>query len=161
MQRMLSDPPELKCAPPTAIDAKFSLPFTVASAFIQPDVTLDSFSERALIDPATRALARRIHIEPRPDWGVEKATAGAIEVELARGERFEHEVSQAAGHPDAPLDPGILRAKFIDCATRAARPLARAPTENLIDRMLSLASAPEVNLWLAPVLGLDANPESM
>jgi 2-methylcitrate dehydratase PrpD len=161
VQRMLSEPLELKRAPPTAIDAKFSLPFTVASAFLQPDVTLDSFSERALADPATRALARRMHIEPRADWGVEKATAGALEVELASGARFQHEVLQAPGHPDAPLDLDILRAKFVDCATRGARPCSREQAEIFAARILSLAAAPDVNVWLAPVPGLDANPESV
>src|SRR5262249_22557852 len=41
VQRMLVEPRARKQAPATAIDAKFSLPFTVALALVRGDVTLD------------------------------------------------------------------------------------------------------------------------
>lgn len=148
VQRMLCEPLDLKCAPPTAIDAKFSLPFSVACAFVQPDVTLDSFDAASRADPAVLALTPKMQMDSRSDWGLEKATAGALQVELVSGARFDCEVPQAPGHPDVPLSLDVLRAKFVDCASRAARPATRAQIDTLSDRVLSLTAAPAVSVWL-------------
>ena len=50
-QRMLIEPMSRKRAPTTAIDAKFSLPFTVATALLHPDVTLEAFEPESLAEP--------------------------------------------------------------------------------------------------------------
>jgi 2-methylcitrate dehydratase PrpD len=160
VQRMLSEPVERKRAPVGAIDAKFSLQFTVASALIQPEVTLESFLPRALTDPDTLALAARVVCEPRSDWGPEHAAAGAVTIELRNSARLEYEVARAPGHPDCPLDLAALRAKFIDCATRSARPLSQKQAEELCARVLTLAGEADVGSALLDGIGLDAALES-
>jgi 2-methylcitrate dehydratase PrpD len=159
VQRMLCEPMESKCAPASAIDAKFSLPFTVASALLQPEITLDSYLPLALEDPETCALARKVQIEHRDDWGRAQAAAGAVDIELSNGAHLQHEVKRAVGHPDTPLGTDALRAKFIDCAVRAARPCTRIQAEALCARILSLADADDAGPWLMDGLGLDADPK--
>ena len=51
VQRMLAEPAQRKRAPQTAIDAKFSLPFTVATALVAGKVDLDSFTPTARVHP--------------------------------------------------------------------------------------------------------------
>ncbi|MBU6269611.1 MAG: MmgE/PrpD family protein, partial [Sphingomonadales bacterium] len=60
VQAMLAEPPERKRAPAVAIDAKFSIPFTVALALARGRVGLDDFDAAALADPAVLALAAKV-----------------------------------------------------------------------------------------------------
>jgi len=142
VQRMLSEPLERKRAPSTAIDAKFSIPFTVATAFIQPDVTLDSFSAAKLGDAQVLSLARRVEFDYQEQ--AVSPTRGAIAVELNDGRHLEQEITLPLGHPSRPLDDGRLCAKFIDCASRASRPMSNLDALALSRRLLSLDAAESV-----------------
>jgi 2-methylcitrate dehydratase PrpD len=153
VQRMLCEPLAAKQSPTEPIDAKFSLPFTVASALIQPDVTLDSFTPGALRDPDTLALAQAMRCELRSDWGREHAAAGAVRIEMRDGTVFAHEVSQAVGHPDAPLDDVRLRAKFVACAARAQQPCTRFQAEDFAQRIGQLAACTDAGRALEVVSG--------
>jgi 2-methylcitrate dehydratase PrpD len=142
VQRMLSEPLERKRAPSTVIDAKFSIPFTIATAFIEPEVTLDCFSIDRLRKPDVLSLSRRIEFDYQEQSA--SATSGAIEVELNGGIRFEAEIPQALGHPTRPLDDSRLIAKFVDCAMRAAKPMSRHDAEALAERLMSAEAADDL-----------------
>jgi 2-methylcitrate dehydratase PrpD len=129
VQRMLVEPVERKAAPATVIDAKFSIPFTIAAAFTDAEVTLDSFEQ--LTDPAKRALAGKVRFEQHPDWGRERAASGGLAVELADGRRVEHWIEIAAGHVSRPIPDDALTAKFLTCAGRARVPLSSAEAGRL------------------------------
>jgi 2-methylcitrate dehydratase PrpD len=45
--------------PKTGLEAKFSMPFTVAWALVHPQVTLDTFTDAAVKQPKVQALVRR------------------------------------------------------------------------------------------------------
>jgi phosphate transport system ATP-binding protein len=47
--------------PKTGLEAKFSMPFTVAWALVHPQVTLDTFTDAAVKQPKVQALLRRAH----------------------------------------------------------------------------------------------------
>lgn len=121
VQRMLVEPLERKQVPRTLIDAKFSIPYTVALALVRGRVTLDDFSVTSLADPEVLALARRIEArEGAPTTG---AAGGALLIRLPQGESLQGSVGSARGNPLRPLSRDELVAKFVDCAGRAARPL--------------------------------------
>ena len=119
IQEMLIRPQAAKAMPASAIEAKFSIPFTVAHALIHGGVTLDSFDDPARIDSNVRALAQRVIEWRNPDWGREHAASGSVTVTLRSGERFEHAVPHAAGHPGNPLSDAQLIEKFVACANGA------------------------------------------
>jgi 2-methylcitrate dehydratase PrpD len=121
VQRMLVEPAERKAAPATAIDAKFSIPYTIAAALIDDDVGLDSFTDRALARPAAREIAARVRFEQHPGWGRAHAASGRLAIVFADGTRLEEQIDTAAGHPGRPLSDESLRAKFLACAGHAAR----------------------------------------
>jgi 2-methylcitrate dehydratase PrpD len=141
VQRMLSEPAERKRAPATIIDAKFSIPFTIATAFVQPEVTLDCFSSTRLQDREVLSLAQRVEFDYHEADA--SPTSGALEVELDDGRRFAAEILQALGHPSRPLDDVRLQAKFVDCAMRAAQPMSRAEAQALCARLMSVEQAAE------------------
>jgi 2-methylcitrate dehydratase PrpD len=144
VQRMLVEPAERKRAPATAIDAKFSIPFTIAAALADDEVTLDSFDPAALADPRKLALAARVGFEQHPGWGRAQAASGGLVIELSNGERLEHQVDIAAGHFSRPLDDAALTAKFRDCARRAHQP----------------ASAERIDAFAAAIWDIDARQDS-
>ncbi len=138
VQRMLCEPLSQKAAPQTIIDAKFSVPFCTAAALRHDEVSLDSFTPATLRDTELLALTRRCEFLLRPDWGHEHAASGKIELVLLNGRTLNKEITRALGHPDRPIDTAALRAKFIDCASRAATPVAPAVATTLADRILAL-----------------------
>lgn len=137
VQEMLVEPRAAKIAPDSAIQAKFSIPFTVAYAWQHGRVDLESFDEAARADPAVLALAAKVTATRHPDWTRAHAAAGGLIVMLADGTRHESMVLAAPGGPESPLDDATLVAKFVACATRAAMPLAPAEAETLALRLLA------------------------
>ena len=129
INRMLAEPLAQKQRPATAIDAKFSLPFTVAVALQRGTVTLDDFSTAALQDEATLALAARVNYtvsETLPDKGIETLRA-AMTIRLQDGRSFAIEIAEPLGSERRPVDDDLLIGKFRDCARRAShRPSAES-----------------------------------
>ncbi len=140
VQDMLIAPHAEKIAPASAIDAKFSIPFTIAVAFVHGAVDLDSFGPAMLSDAAVLAVARLVVAEPNPSWGRAEAASGGVAVVLSDGDRLAHAVPQAAGHPDRPVSDEELANKFILCAARASPPVNQAEAQAKISEILNLGS---------------------
>jgi len=143
-QQMLSQPRASKQAPRTLIDAKFSLPFTVALALVHGEIGLNSFTQRMLADRAVLALAARSDFQLEPDASWNEATRGRLVVRLSSGEALAHEVHAALGDPQRPLSDEALRGKFIECAAHAARPFSTERAHRLVQRIFALENEPEV-----------------
>jgi 2-methylcitrate dehydratase PrpD len=146
VQRMLSEPIERKRQPATSIDAKFSIPFSVAAAFVHADVTLESFLPEQLAGRDVLTLARRVEPELRPD--VTTPSSGALAVELNDGRQLECRIDQPLGHPDRPMSDLRFAAKFVDCARRAAKPMKKVEAEALYATLMALDDKPDVEAAL-------------
>ena len=152
IQQMLAEPRERKQRPRTLIDAKFSIPFVTALALCRPDVTLGSFTEDALTDPMLLELAERCEFQCRPESSSGHAAGGELTLRLRDGRLLQHRVARALGEPARPLSDTALREKFIDCASRAARPLGPRQAARQADRILALESEPDAALALLAML---------
>ncbi|RVU05962.1 MmgE/PrpD family protein [Novosphingobium umbonatum] len=141
IQTMLCDPLPRKRAPQTAIDAKFSIPFTLALALVRGRVGLDDFDAASLADPAVLDMAGRITpvLDKAAAW---QGAGGWLRVTLRDGQVLEAAQADALGCPARPLGAQALRAKFADCAARAALPPADAPA--LAAAILSLEQCGDV-----------------
>ncbi|WP_138444296.1 MmgE/PrpD family protein [Sinomonas susongensis] len=145
---MLAEPRSSKIAPKTAIDAKFSLPFTTATALIDGTITLASFAREALARPDVLSLAERVTFVPDPSFDVpERMTAGRTTVRLTGGRTIVVDTPYPPGNPAAPLGLDTLRRKFVDCATHARTTLA--DPHAFADSLLAIASAPSVRQVMA------------
>lgn len=137
VQRMLIEPLARKQAPQTAIDAKFSIPFTAALALVRGHVTLDDFGPEALADPAVLAVARRVSPAEDAEGRLTRGSGGALLIRLADGRTIGGEVPEALGHPDRPLSREALVGKFVDCAGRAERPMTAEAAQRLAAELLA------------------------
>jgi len=137
----LAEPRESKAKPQTAIDAKFSIPFAIASALLNGNPGLAAFEEDAIADDRTRALAALVHFVPEGS-GFRNANSGRLQVTLANGKVESSDVDAAFGHPSNPVSEADLEAKFESCAARAAVP----PPASAIAAFLRMASRLETDL---------------
>jgi 2-methylcitrate dehydratase PrpD len=144
VHQMLAEPRARKLAPAGAIEAKFSLPFTVATALLDGAVTLDSFTAGSLARRDIQDLAQRIEFELRPDWGRDQAVCGAVRVALADGHELREEILDPRGSPRRALDDADLVAKFVECTGRARQPLAEPDATALARRLLDMQREPSV-----------------
>ncbi|HVY33324.1 MAG TPA: MmgE/PrpD family protein [Caulobacteraceae bacterium] len=140
IQRMLAEPHAQKAQPKTAIDAKFSIPFTVATALVHGRVDLAAFQPSALSDPAVLSLAGRCRYvcAPASHDSLIDSTGGLLELELTDGRVLSRRIDHPRGHPSDPVGLDELRRKFVDCAGYARTPLASSCAEQGFDAVMSL-----------------------
>ena len=142
---MLAEPVAQKRRPETAIDAKFSLPFTVATAMRKGTVTLDDFTEEALRSPAMLDLASRVQYEAdpaRPASGSD-VLRGSVELELTAGKRVTLEIDEPSGSPRRPASDAALIAKFRDCCQRARSQPSDATIDAWVEQIMRLETCPD------------------
>lgn len=101
-------------APLTPEQARFSIPFTVATALLRGAVTSDAFDVAALEAPEVKSLCRRVSIavDPELDAGFPARRAARVTVRLESGQVFSHLQPTRHGDPDDPLSDEEVEAKF-------------------------------------------------
>lgn len=145
---MLVQPKEQKLRPATAIDAKFSLPFTTAAALVEGEVTLATFAPERLVDERILGLAARVEfVADAAAVGPEAASRGVLELRTPVA-TWTRSVSHPSGSPERPMGPEQLRAKFLDCAGRATVPLSDASVHQLVERVAHLEEVDDVGTAL-------------
>lgn len=141
---MLDAPHAAKRAPITAIDAKFSLPFTVATAIVEGAVTLDSFEPAALKNPTILSVAERVSFSPLDGLASGAIASGGIRIRLAGGDTRERFVAIPKGSPANPLSDEEIATKFWLCAQRATVAYDDTTIQTLIDQISRLQDIPYV-----------------
>ncbi len=141
LQRMLAEPLEQKRKPATAIEAKFSLPFTVAVALIHDDVALEHFSKKRLLDARVLELAHKVSFETSTRAG---SVSGDATVRTRGGASYTVEVKRPLGHPDNPIGIDALVRKFRNCAGQARTKLSGASLDGIVGAVMSLEEIVDV-----------------
>lgn len=133
----LCEPLDLRAAPPTAAIAKFSVPFTLAAAWVTGGVTLDTYAPEALADPAITALARLCK-HTALALPQSRATHGTLTVTLRDGRQFSRAVAEPLGHAARPMSDEALLAKARDCMARAPYPVPEQTIDWLAEQCRDL-----------------------
>lgn len=124
--------------PGTAIDAKFSLRYTVAAALQNRRLVLDDFAADAFQAPETLRLGKLLSYEVDPQVPRNDSSCGALEISMKDGRTFARPMRHARGHPARPLSRSEVIDKFLDCAAHARRPVARPQLDTLIREVFAL-----------------------
>jgi 2-methylcitrate dehydratase PrpD len=108
---LVTEPKERKKAPDQPHEARFSLPFAVATTLIDGDVGLESFRPDRLGDPEIRRLAALVDasIDPNSDYPLH---CPAILEIVANGTTYRRHVPYHPGSPEAPLSQDDVLDKF-------------------------------------------------
>lgn len=110
--------------PVLPLEGKFSMQYCVASALVTGKVTLDTFTEAALADPAVRELLPKIRLRVADEVRDNTEFGAVVEVRTVDGRRLSKTVLLAEGKPARWLGRPKLLAKFADCAGRVLEPTA-------------------------------------
>ena len=113
-----------KWDPKTRETADHSIPYLVAAAFQDGDVTPATFTASRIQDPALRPLIKKLTVVEEPEftrrYPAESCTR--IEVTTTDGQRLAAETSHPKGHYRNPLTDGEVEAKFRGLASGALGP---------------------------------------
>ena len=145
--RTIAQPEEEKAKPKTGYAAKFSGPFTVATALLGGGglgVSLDDFTDEAVKDRVKLDLASRVRCvtDEKCDRIFPNQFPAVLRVWLKSGEEREARVSHNRGGPENPLSNEELETKF---RTNAGQVLPVGQVEELEEVLRSLAEAEMVD----------------
>jgi 2-methylcitrate dehydratase PrpD len=131
-------------APQTAAEARFSLPYVVATALLHGSVRLAAFAPERLADPLTRELMARIDLSVDTELDAafpgQRAARVSIRTRDGRVERLLQPTRK--GDPDAPLSDAELDDKFLELATPVC---GGAHARALLDRLWRLDTLPRLD----------------
>lgn len=104
--------------PRTAAEARFSIPFVVATALIHGSVRLSAFTPERLADPDIRALMARIalRVDPELDGRFPGQRAARVHFSTRDGRTDEYLQPTRKGDPEQPLTDAELSDKFMELA---------------------------------------------
>lgn len=141
---LMSQPLEERRAPATLADAKFSLPFLVGLAAVRGGISLTDFTADGLRDPEVLAAARKISLvqDPSRDWKME-LPSGRVEIVAKDGQSWAMEGLNVPGSPENPMGWDDIAAKFRECASLSATPIAADKVEHAIELARSLDEHPD------------------
>ncbi|GAA2730736.1 MmgE/PrpD family protein [Actinocorallia aurantiaca] len=144
--RTVGEPPEEKARPRSAYHAKFSGPFTIATALLGGGglgVYLDDFADGSHEDPERLALAAKVtcFADEKASDIFPNAFAAVLRVTTRGGSVLEHRVDSSRGGPGHPLPASDLRTKFL---LNAARAVPQDQAEALARAVTALADSPRV-----------------
>ena len=131
-------------APETALEAKFSLEFAVASALVARAVGRAQLQDEFVNSEPVREIMKRVEIfTAESSCPIEPAFAYSdrVEIRLANGKLLDSgEIRFARGNAKLPLGEDELKAKFFDCLA-GAEPIE---TSALYSRLARLDTMPDV-----------------
>lgn len=127
-------PIDVRKAPRTVVHAQFSIPYTVASAFVDGGVYLSHFDLPSLAREDILTLAQRIDPyvddEIEREWG-RSVSPAQVHVEMHDGTTRSRRIDLPLGHPDRPMTGAALKTKARDCFRTAAVPFHDAAASRL------------------------------
>jgi 2-methylcitrate dehydratase PrpD len=145
---VVCEPLESKRTPQNDYDAKFSLPYAVASQLVRGHVAVDDFTAAAIREPAVLALARRVVYHEDASNEYPRYFPGWMRVRLRDGRVLEHHEPINRGHAERPLTEDAVRDKF---GRNAALAISKPAAKALVDVIVSLEEEPDLSRLAAPL----------
>lgn len=123
--------------PQTAAEARFSIPFTVATALMHGSVRLSAFTEERLNDTDLRALMARVELDviPELDQQFPGQRSALVRIVMRDGQKHEFFQPTRKGDPDMPLSDTELRDKFDELVIPVVGPDQAAKIANSLWNM--------------------------
>ena len=124
-----------KRRPTSDYDAKFSLPYAVASGLLRGRLGLKELEPAAYQEPAVLALMDRISYAVDPESTFPRHYTGEVRVTLDDGSRLVHRESINRGHAERPLSNADVREKYFD---NAGLHFSLSQAQSICDQVLAL-----------------------
>ena len=138
--------------PENALQAKFSMPFSIALAIAEGDVTPADFTDEIVKDPSLVSLMGRVSMEVDPELakqGYFCKSDSTVRLRLKNGEELTKRVRMARGNPEAPFSEAELEEKFLACARGVIPDNAAKKAVALIRNLENASSLDELTCLLS------------
>jgi aconitate decarboxylase len=127
------------------LDARLSLPFTVANALIRGRIDIADAEGEALKDPAIHNLTQNITVIVDPNLALANAPAPQrLEIALQSGERIVRRIDVLKGAPERPLTWHDTVEKFWTCWRYAHPAIPEANGHEAVNRLASLEDEEDI-----------------
>jgi 2-methylcitrate dehydratase len=136
-----------KWNPTTRESADHSLPYLLAVALVDGEVTLESFTRERISDPRLRPIMQKIKVIESSEMTHEHAGElptwpSMTEIVLKSGRRIRRHSSIPKGHPLNPLNDTELKEKFMHLTCRS---LSKKRAASLFDTTMQLEKLKDIN----------------
>lgn len=132
----------------TGFQGKFCLPYNLAAALVDGNITLESFTDDMVQRPFLRSVMARVRLQVREDVPIYTGSTASgragnpVELHLKDGRILKNQVDIPKGSPELPLTTGEYLAKYHDCAKGV---LSRDREKRSADMILNLEKLGGIN----------------
>lgn len=133
--KTVCEPVANKRRPANEYDAKFSVPYVVATGLLRGRFGLAELEEQALRDPLALSIADKVDYEVDPASGFPKHYSGEVVLRLKDGRELRHREQVNRGAADRPISNEEVEAKFFGNAGLA---VSRARAQRIRDAVIGL-----------------------
>ena len=142
----LCEPLARRRKPEVVSEAKFSIPFILASTIVRGSPVIAHFTPEGFKDTATLELAEKVTAQFATELDKRDCMPPAVvDIKTRAGSVYSEKVEIAYGNPLKPISVEDLTAKFRDCLLYAAKPISRENQEKLISMVLNLEKVDDVS----------------
>jgi len=140
------EPDEEKRRPQTVPAAQFSIPYTVGTAVVYRDVTLNNFTEEGIRDGKVLEIASKVRavIEPELTATPSAQAPCLVEIKTKDGKLGPIRVDSLKGSPQNPMNLEECIEKFHRCLDFSVKPLPKENTEEVIDMVRGLEDVSDI-----------------
>lgn len=147
--KAVCEPVASKRRPKNDYDAKFSIPYAIASGLARGRLGLAELLPEAFAEPGIEALMDKVDYAVDPASTFPKHYTGEVVVTLDDGRVLNHRVAVNRGNPDRPLANAEIEAKYFEnCALTLSQNAARR-IRDLVLGLESVTSAARFEAALA------------
>lgn len=129
--------------PSNGLEAKFSLPYTVAYGLVRQELGLAAFEDGAWMDPTVDALRERVTYTVDPTLAYDDHESH-MRIKSTGGNIYERTRTDPPGTHENPLSREDLRAKYEMCASRALLNADIDQTWETIDNLREMESTQDL-----------------
>lgn len=141
--KAVCEPVASKRRPKSDYDAKFSIPYAVASGLTRGRLGLAEFLPEAFTEPRIERLMDKVEYVVDPASTFPRHYSGEVEVTLDDGRKLRNRVAVNRGNPDRPLSNAEIEAKFFE---NCGLTLDESAARRIHDRLLGLEKSSAVEL---------------
>ena len=132
--KAVCEPLAAKRRPQSDYDAKFSIPYAVASGLARGRLGLAELAPEALVEPRIEKLMDQVEYEIDVDSTFPRHYSGEVVVTLENGRTAANRVAVNRGNPDRPLSNAEIEAKYFEnCALSLDEAHARSIRNLVLD----------------------------
>lgn len=146
---VMFQPRELRYRPANGWSARWSMPFNVAVALADRAVSVDSYRDERVGEPALRDLMDRVTYTEDASLAFPDDYPAWVRIHTADGRTLERQALKVAGSPENPLTALEYEAKF---SANAVRSVDRRRAAALVEHLRRLPELSDV-AELAPLYG--------